>query len=36
VRELELAFSANLSVAQADDLRNNLDRVRDTACSGIA
>ena len=36
VRELELAFSANLSVAQADDLRDNLDRVRDTACSGIA
>jgi DNA-binding MarR family transcriptional regulator len=36
VGELELAFSANLSVAQANDLRENLDRVRDTACSGVA
>jgi DNA-binding MarR family transcriptional regulator len=35
VRELELAFSANLSVEQANDLRDNLDRVRATACSGI-
>jgi len=35
VRELELAFSANLSVGQANDLRDNLDRVRATACSGI-
>ena len=36
VGELEVAFSANLSVKQANDLRNNLDRVRGTACSGIA
>jgi DNA-binding MarR family transcriptional regulator len=36
VRELELAFSANLSVEQAVELRDNLDRVRNTACSGIA
>ena len=36
VGELEIAFSANLSVKQANDLRNNLDRVRSTACSGIA
>jgi DNA-binding MarR family transcriptional regulator len=35
VRELELAFSANLSVEQANELRDNLDRVRDTACSGV-
>jgi DNA-binding MarR family transcriptional regulator len=35
VGELELAFSANLSVAQADELRDNLDRVRDTACGGV-
>lgn len=35
VRELELAFSANLTVAQANDLRDNLDRVRATACSGM-
>jgi DNA-binding MarR family transcriptional regulator len=35
VGELELAFSANLSVAQANDLRENLDRVRTTACSGV-
>ncbi|MGC1166364.1 MAG: MarR family transcriptional regulator [Solirubrobacterales bacterium] len=36
VGELEVAFSANLSVEQADELRASLDRVRDTACSGIA
>lgn len=35
VGELELAFSANLTVEQANDLRDNLDRVRATACSGI-
>src|SRR5882757_4303220 len=34
--ELELAFSANLSVKQADELRDNLDRVRTSACSGVA
>lgn len=36
VGELEVAFSANLSVAQANELRDNLDRVRSTACSGVA
>jgi DNA-binding MarR family transcriptional regulator len=36
VGELEVAFSANLSIEQANDLRDNLDRVRGTACSGIA
>jgi DNA-binding MarR family transcriptional regulator len=36
VRELESAFSADLSVAQANELRDNLDRVRATACSGVA
>jgi DNA-binding MarR family transcriptional regulator len=36
VGELELAFSANLSVEQANELRDNLDRVRSSACSGIA
>jgi DNA-binding MarR family transcriptional regulator len=36
VGELELAFSANLSVEQANELRDNLDRVRSTACSGVA
>jgi DNA-binding MarR family transcriptional regulator len=35
VGELELAFSANLSVEQANELRDNLDRVRATACSGV-
>jgi DNA-binding MarR family transcriptional regulator len=35
VGELELAFSANLSVEQADELRDNLDRVRTSACSGV-
>jgi DNA-binding MarR family transcriptional regulator len=34
VGELQIAFSANLSVAQANALRDNLDRVRATACSG--
>ena len=32
VGELELAFSANLSVEQANELRASLDRVRATAC----
>jgi hypothetical protein len=30
--ELELAFAARLSEAQADDLRVALDSVRGTAC----
>jgi DNA-binding MarR family transcriptional regulator len=36
VGELELTFSANLSVEQADELRDTLDRVRSSTCSGIA
>jgi DNA-binding MarR family transcriptional regulator len=36
VGELELAFSANLSVKQANELRETLDAVRSSACSGIA
>jgi DNA-binding MarR family transcriptional regulator len=32
VGELEVAFSANLSERQADQLREMLDRVRSTAC----
>jgi len=32
VGELEIAFSANLSERQADQLREMLDRVRSTAC----
>ena len=32
VGELEVAFSANLSVAQANELRDSLERVRSTAC----
>jgi DNA-binding MarR family transcriptional regulator len=36
VGELELAFSASLSVKQANELRDNLDLVRSTACSGVA
>jgi len=35
VGELELAFSANLSVEQANELRDNLDLVRATACAGL-
>lgn len=35
VGELEVAFSANLSVAQANELRDNLDRVRGSACGGV-
>ena len=34
VGELEIAFSANLSERQADQLREILDRVRATACGG--
>ncbi len=36
VGELEIAFAANLSVKQANELRDSLDQVRATACSGIA
>jgi DNA-binding MarR family transcriptional regulator len=32
IAELEAAFAANLSVAQANDLREALDRVRVSAC----
>ncbi len=35
VGELELAFSANLSVAQANELRATLDGIRADACSGV-
>lgn len=36
VGELEVAFAANLSVKQANELRETLDTVRSSACSGIA
>ena len=36
IAELEVAFSANLSVAQANELRETLDSVRGSACSGVA
>jgi DNA-binding MarR family transcriptional regulator len=36
VGELALAFSANLSVEQANELRETLDGVRTTACAGVA
>jgi DNA-binding MarR family transcriptional regulator len=36
VGELEIAFSANLSVGEANELRGTLDRVRASTCSGIA
>jgi len=36
VGELEAAFSASLSVKQANELRETLDTVRSSACSGIA
>jgi DNA-binding MarR family transcriptional regulator len=36
VGELELAFSANLSIDQANELRGTLDRVRASTCSGLA
>jgi DNA-binding MarR family transcriptional regulator len=32
IAELEVAFSANLSVAQANELRKTLDSVRGSAC----
>lgn len=32
--ELAVAFSANLTTAQAEELREMLERVRDTACDG--
>jgi DNA-binding MarR family transcriptional regulator len=34
VAELEVAFAANLSERQADELRTTLDRVRGSACGG--
>jgi DNA-binding MarR family transcriptional regulator len=36
VGELDLAFSANLSVSEANELRGTLDRVRASTCSGLA
>ena len=36
VAELEDAFSANLSVSQAKDLRETLDSVRSNACRGVS
>jgi DNA-binding MarR family transcriptional regulator len=36
VGELEIAFSANLSLVEANDLRDTLDRVRSSTCSGLA
>jgi DNA-binding MarR family transcriptional regulator len=36
VGELEVAFSANLSVTQANELRETLDGIRADACSGIS
>jgi DNA-binding MarR family transcriptional regulator len=35
VGELDLAFSANLSVEQANELRATLDGLRSDACSGV-
>jgi DNA-binding MarR family transcriptional regulator len=35
VGELEVAFSANISVSQANELRETLDSVRTSACSGV-
>jgi DNA-binding MarR family transcriptional regulator len=35
VAELEVAFSANLSVEQANELRSTLDGLRSDACSGV-
>jgi|GEM_PF-6830133 len=34
VAELKIAFSAKLSVAEANDLRDTLDRVRSSSCGG--
>jgi DNA-binding MarR family transcriptional regulator len=36
VAELEVAFSSNLSVGEANELRSTLDRVRSSTCSGLA
>lgn len=36
VAELEVAFSSNLSVGEANELRGTLDRVRASTCSGLA
>jgi DNA-binding MarR family transcriptional regulator len=36
VAELDAAFSANLSVAEANELRGTLDGIRGNACSGVA
>jgi DNA-binding MarR family transcriptional regulator len=36
VGELEVAFSAALTVKQANELRDGLDRVRGTACSNVS
>jgi DNA-binding MarR family transcriptional regulator len=36
VGELELAFSASISVEQANELRETLDGIRTGACAGIA
>jgi DNA-binding MarR family transcriptional regulator len=36
VGELEIAFSASLSVEQAVELRETLDGVRSNACSGVS
>ena len=36
VGELEIAFSASLSVEQANELRRTLDGVRGNACAGVA
>jgi DNA-binding MarR family transcriptional regulator len=36
VGELEVAFSASLSVKQANELRETLDGVRTNACRGVA
>lgn len=33
--ELAIAFSANISEAEASELRETLDRVRGTACAGV-
>jgi DNA-binding MarR family transcriptional regulator len=35
VRELEVAFAANLSVEEANELRQTLDGVRANACAGV-
>ncbi len=35
VRELDTAFSSNISVEEANDLRDTLDSVRSSACSGV-